>query len=133
MLIVIENLLDAGEVVEFRERLAAASWIDGARTAGSRSVAVKQNLQLDRADPLALELGNRILGKLGTNALFVSASLAETIWPPVFNLYENGGRYGTHTDAALMRLSDSGRSMRSAALTAGSRDRSPRTKVGPAR
>jgi len=103
MLIVIEDLLDAGEVVEFLERLAAASWIDGARTAGSRSVAVKQNLQLDRADPLALELGKRILGKLGTNALFVSASLAETIWPPVFNLYQDGGHYGTHVDSALMR------------------------------
>lgn len=113
MLIVIENLLDADEVRHVRHRLAGATWIDGAQTAGSRSVAVKQNLQLDRTDPQALELGNLILEKLGQNPMFVSASLAETIWPPVFNLYQDGGHYGTHVDSALMRQPQSGRSMRS--------------------
>ena len=113
MLLVIENLLDEAEVRSFREALASARWIDGAQTAGSRSVAVKQNFQLDRADPLAVELGNAILGKLGHNPLFVSTSLAETIWPPVFNCYQDGGHYGTHVDSALMRLPDTGRTIRS--------------------
>lgn len=113
MLTVIEQVLEAGEVREFRKALSAATWVDGAQTAGTRSVAVKQNLQLDRSDPLALELGNRILRKLGHNPLFVSASLAETIWPPVFNCYANGGHYGTHVDSALMRHPDLGRTMRS--------------------
>lgn len=113
MLTIIENVLDADEVSAFRTRLAHADWIDGAQTAGSRSVAVKQNLQLDRADPLAIELGNRILRKLGQHPLFVSASLAETIWPPVFNCYSNGGHYGTHVDSALMRLPETGRTLRS--------------------
>ena len=66
MLIVIERVLDPDEVAAFREKLSGADWIDGAQTAGSRSVAVKQNLQLDRGDPLAVELGNTILRKLGT-------------------------------------------------------------------
>ena len=57
MLLVIENVLDAVEVRQFRDQLASANWIDGAQTAGSRSVAVKQNAQLDRADRLAAELG----------------------------------------------------------------------------
>lgn len=113
MLIVIENLLDKSEVRIFRERLAVADWIDGAGTAGSRSIAVKQNLQLDRRDPVAAELGNVILGKLGHHPTFVSASLAERIWPPVFNLYENGGHYGTHSDAALMRLPEANLTIRS--------------------
>ncbi len=113
MLIVIENLLDQSEVRIFRERLAVADWIDGAGTAGSRSIAVKQNLQLDRRDPVAAELGNVILGKLGHHPTFVSASLAERIWPPVFNLYENGGHYGTHSDAALMRLPEANLTIRS--------------------
>ena len=113
MLIVIENVLDADEVRQFRERLATATWIDGADTAGSRSVAVKQNLQLRRTDPVAVELGNRILAKLGHNPLFVSASLAEKIWPPVFNRYQDGGHYGTHTDAALMRLPEANLTIRS--------------------
>lgn len=113
MLIVVENLLDAAEVRQFRERLAGAAWIDGAQTAGSRSIAVKQNYQLDRDDPLGRELGNAVLGKLGRNLLFVSASLAETVWPPMFNRYEGGGHYGTHVDSALMRMPAGGRSMRS--------------------
>lgn len=113
MLTVIEKVLEADEVAAFRERLDGAGWIDGAQTAGSRSVAVKQNLQLDRGDPLSVELGNTILRKLGHNPLFVSASLAETIFPPVFNLYQNGGHYGTHVDSALMRMPEVNRTIRS--------------------
>jgi PKHD-type hydroxylase len=113
MLIVIENVLDRDEVARFRQRLAGANWIDGADTAGSRSVAVKQNLQLDRNDPDAQELGNLILRKLGHHPTFVSASLAEKIWPPVFNCYQDGGHYGTHSDAALMRLPDGNLTIRS--------------------
>jgi PKHD-type hydroxylase len=113
MLIVIEQVLDRDEVAAFRELLDGAAWIDGAQTAGSRSVAVKQNLQLDRADPLGAELGNTILRKLGHNPLFISASLAETIFPPMFNLYQNGGHYGTHVDSALMRMPEANRTIRS--------------------
>lgn len=117
MLIVIEGLLTPGEVAEFRAGLAGADWRDGAATAGTRSVAVKQNLQVDPADPVGIDLGNRILGALGRHPLFVSAALAEAIWPPVFNCYANGGHYGTHVDSALMHgaagLGGSGRSLRS--------------------
>lgn len=113
MLIVIENVLDAGEVQAFRQRLSGAGWGDGAPTAGTRSVAVKQNLQLDRADPVAVELGQAILRKLGDHPVFVSASLAEKIWPPAFNLYQDGGHYGTHVDSALMRLPEAGLTLRS--------------------
>ncbi len=113
MLIVIENLLNRDEVTAFRERLALAPWSDGAGTAGSRSVVVKQNCQLDRDHPDAVDLGNRILAKLGQNPLFLSAALAEKIWPPTFNLYQDGGHYGIHSDAALMRLPQAGLSLRS--------------------
>ncbi|MFW2348965.1 Fe2+-dependent dioxygenase [Qipengyuania sp.] len=113
MLTVIENLLDDAEVRQFNGALAAADWQDGSGTAGTRSVAVKQNLQLDRQDALAQELGNTILRKLGHHPEFVSASLAEKIWPPVFNLYQDGGHYGTHSDAALMRLPEAGLTIRS--------------------
>jgi PKHD-type hydroxylase len=113
MLTVIEKVLEPDEVAAFCERLDGAGWIDGAQTAGSRSVAVKQNFQLDRGDPLAVELGNTILRKLGHNPLFVSASLAETIFPPVFNLYQNGGHYGTHVDSALMRVPEANKTIRS--------------------
>lgn len=113
MLTVIENLLTADEVRQFRARLSDADWTDGAASAGTRSIAVKQNLQLGRQDETARELGADILRRLGHHPLFVSASLAETIWPPVFNLYQDGGHYGTHSDAALMRLPEANLTLRS--------------------
>lgn len=113
MLIVIENILTQNEVDAFRERLAGASWVDGAQSAGSRSVAVKQNLQIDRDCPIGVELGNTILRRLGENQTFSSAALAEKIWPPVFNLYQDGGHYGTHVDSAIMRWPEMGLALRS--------------------
>lgn len=113
MLTIIEKILDAQEVRDFRQKLATAEWSDGAESAGTRSVKVKQNLQLARQNQLAVELGHVILRKLGNDPLFVSASLAEKIWPPIFNLYQDGGHYGTHSDAALMRLPEANMTIRS--------------------
>ncbi len=113
MLTIIENILDEKQIRDFRKKLAAAEWADGAASAGTRSVKVKQNLQLDRQNGLSVELGNIILRKLGNDPLFISASLAEKIWPPIFNLYQNGGHYGTHSDAALMRLPEANMTIRS--------------------
>ncbi|WP_033075495.1 Fe2+-dependent dioxygenase [Sphingopyxis sp. MWB1] len=113
MLIICEAVLDEAQIAEFRTALAGADWRDGAASAGTRSVAVKQNLQLGRSDPVAQKLGAIILGQLGRHAEFVSASLAERIWPPVFNLYQDGGHYGTHSDAALMRLPEADLTIRS--------------------
>lgn len=113
MLIVIEKLLTKDEVSQFRARLDETGWLDGTDTAGTRSIAVKDNLQLPRADPVAQKLGNIILSKFGHHPEFVSASMAEKIWPPVFNCYHNGGHYGTHSDAALMRLPEANLTIRS--------------------
>jgi PKHD-type hydroxylase len=113
MMIVIEKLLTGIEVAEFRSRLEQSKWADGAQSAGTRSVAVKQNLQLDRSSRTGRDLGERILAKLGHHPEFVSASLAEKIWPPVFNCYRDGGHYGTHSDAALMRLPEANLTIRS--------------------
>ena len=113
MLIIVDKLLDDAETARFRKLLANADWGDGAGTAGTRSIAVKQNLQLKHDNALADELGEIILAKLGRHPEFVSASLAEKIWPPVFNLYQDGGHYGPHTDAALMRLPKTGTTLRS--------------------
>ncbi|MEX6723124.1 Fe2+-dependent dioxygenase [Parapedomonas caeni] len=112
MLIVIENVLGKDEVARFRQSLSGAVWEDGARTAGTRSIAVKQNLQLNDMSPVAIELGNHVLRKLGGHALFISAALPERIHPPKFNLYQNGGHYGTHVDAALMRVTDANLTIR---------------------
>lgn len=113
MLLTIDGLLSRDEVTGLREKLAGAAWKDGAETAGTRSIAVKQNLQLGVTDPSARELGNTILSRLGRNPTFISASLAEKIFPPVFNLYQNGGHYGCHVDSALMRVPQADVTLRS--------------------
>lgn len=112
MLIIIENVLGADELREARERLRRARWVDGRSSAGSRSVAVKQNLQVDRDDPEGTELAHRILARLGRTPRFLSASLAERIVPPIFNAYRDGGHYGIHSDAALMHVPGSATRLR---------------------
>ena len=112
MLTVIEQVLTGEEVAAFRTTLAADVWEDGAASAGSRSVAVKRNLQLPERSPTAVDLGNRILRKLGSHPLFISAALPERIYPPKFNLYRGGGHYGAHVDAALMRVADRNMTLR---------------------
>lgn len=113
MLISIENVLSHDEVRQFRDQLDQAQWQDGTRTAGSLARHVKRNAQLDDADPLAVELGNRILRKLAAHPLFVSAALPRRIYPPKFNRYVDGGTYGAHVDSAVMHLPGSGEAMRS--------------------
>lgn len=113
MLTVIENVLIPEEVAAFRTRLLAAAWEDGAASAGSRAIAVKQNLQMPEHDPLAIELGNVILKRLGSHPLFLSAALPERIYPPRFNLYQHGGHYGLHVDAAIMRVAEANLTIRS--------------------
>lgn len=119
MLLVIPDLLNQREVSDFRATLDRAPWRDGRSSAGSLSIQVKDNQQVDDDSPIAHDLGNRILGLLGRNARFVSAALPNRFFPPRFNRYASGGHYGTHVDGSLMysdRLSQAVRSDLSATL-----------------
>jgi len=113
MLIPIEGVLSKDEVRQFRQRLDAAAWQDGLNTAGTLARSVKRNLQLEDGSPLAVELGNLILRKLGNNPLFVSAALPNRIYPPKFNRYADGGTYGAHVDSAVMAVPGTHVSVRS--------------------
>ena len=112
MLIVIENVLSADQLARAREALDKARWDDGADTAGSASRAVKRNLQLGEADPLAISLGAEIVRAAGAHPIFLSAALPEKIYPPKFNRYEGGGTYGAHIDSAIMRVNDANLTIR---------------------
>ena len=113
MLIPLEAVLDKDEVRQFRLQLDQASWQDGALSAGSLARQVKRNLQLDEHSELAIELGNRILRKLGRHPAFLSAALPRRIYPPRFNRYRDGGTYGAHIDSAILQLPGSGLNVRS--------------------
>jgi PKHD-type hydroxylase len=95
------NLFDSDEAAEFRGILESADWVDGSVTAGHQSALVKYNRQLREDDPIADELGRRILTRLANNDLFITAALPARIFPPLFNRYEGGENFGNHIDNAI--------------------------------
>jgi PKHD-type hydroxylase len=104
MLIAIPDVLTAEQVVQARQRLDAADWIDGRVTAGVQSARAKDNLQLAQDHPVARQLGDMILSALQSNALFVSAALPLRVFPPMFNRYQGGQSFGSHVDNAIRQV-----------------------------
>lgn len=104
MLLHIPDVLTPEETAYCRQKLDAASWIDGKVTAGHQSAKAKDNQQLEEADPAALELGSIILNALERNATFLSAALPHKVFPPLFNRYEGGQNFGTHVDNAIRQV-----------------------------
>lgn len=101
MLLAIEDVLTSAQVGDFRQRLAAADWVDGRVTAGEQSALAKRNLQVPEDAAVARELGETILGALGRNPRFVSAALPLRVFPPLFNRYDAGMAFDTHVDNAI--------------------------------
>ncbi|HEX4050474.1 MAG TPA: Fe2+-dependent dioxygenase [Steroidobacteraceae bacterium] len=104
MIVQVPSLLDAAELVAVRERLAAAEWEDGRRTAGHQSSQVKHNLQLATGSAAARELGELVVRALERSALFISAALPRHVYPPLFNRYEGGMGFGAHVDNAMRQV-----------------------------
>jgi PKHD-type hydroxylase len=104
MLVQIPDVLTLEQVARARRLLDAAEWIDGRVTAGLQSGQVKNNLQLPEDHPVARELGDLILSSLQNNPLFVSAALPLRVFPPLFNLYQEGQSFGNHVDNAVRQI-----------------------------
>lgn len=109
MMIEIEQLLDAAAVRRMRERLAAAPWADGKVTAGYQSAIAKNNEQLPASCAEARELGAEIAATLAQNLLFQSFALPRAVFPPLFNRYGAGHRFGSHIDNAWRPVPGGGR------------------------
>lgn len=101
MLTHIESVLSPEQVADFRQRLAAADWVDGKVTAGEQSALAKHNLQVPQDAALSRELGEIVLAALGRNPAFVSAALPLRVFPPLFNRYDPGMGFETHVDNAI--------------------------------
>jgi PKHD-type hydroxylase len=101
MLVCIPEILSKEQVAQCRALLAEASWVDGRKTAGAQSAAVKNNWQLPQDSPTGRAMGDLILDALGANQTFVSAALPLKILPPMFNRYGIGQTFGTHIDNAI--------------------------------
>jgi len=112
MLITIEQVFSQSEVTQIRQHLDQGNWISGNQSAGQQASIVKQNLQLDDTTELSKTLSNEVLKRLGSHPTFLSASLADKIYPPKFNHYQNSGHYGLHVDSAVMTHPYSGEQLR---------------------
>jgi PKHD-type hydroxylase len=114
MLITIPQVLSAEQVRLAREKLEAAgnAWVDGRVTAGHQGAPVKRNLQIAENSPVAIELGDLILGALERHPLFISAALPSQVYPPMFNRYEGGMHFGDHVDGAIRIVPGSGAKLR---------------------
>lgn len=112
MILHVPQVLSPEQVLHVRQQLEQAGWADGRLTAGYQSAQAKRNLQLPEDDPLARELGGIVLAALAENALFMSAALPATVYPPLFNCYREGDSFGMHVDNAIRDIRGSHQRLR---------------------
>jgi PKHD-type hydroxylase len=114
MLVCIPNVLDASQLVSLRERLdrGGNSWVDGRVTAGYQGAPVKFNQQIDERSEVAHACQRIVVAALERNPLFISAVLPNTIYPPMFNRYGDGMKFGPHVDGSLRIHPLDGRKLR---------------------
>lgn len=101
MMLAIPDLLDKEGVARVRAIIDAGEWEDGNATSGPQSALAKKNEQLPEDSAAAREAGRIVLEALGRSPLFIAAALPLKIFPPLFNRYQSGERFGTHIDNAV--------------------------------
>ncbi|WP_106638555.1 Fe2+-dependent dioxygenase [Allosphingosinicella vermicomposti] len=101
MMLAIPDVLDPGRLAEVRRLIDAGQWVDGNETSGRQSALAKRNMQLSENSDAARQAGAIILDALGQSPLFIAGALPSKVFPPLFNRYEGGERFGTHVDNAV--------------------------------
>ncbi len=103
MLVCIPKVLDASQLISVRERLDHANegWVDGRVTAGYQGAPVKFNQQIDERSEVAHACQQIVVSALERHPMFISAVLPNTIYPPMFNRYSEGMKFGAHVDGSL--------------------------------
>ncbi|MBU1376961.1 MAG: Fe2+-dependent dioxygenase [Alphaproteobacteria bacterium] len=101
MMLHVPGVLTSAQVAEMRAVIDAASWEDGNTTSGKQSRLAKQNLQLPEASDTARKAGAQVREAVTRSQLFMAASLAHTVYPPLFNRYGPGATFGDHVDNAM--------------------------------
>lgn len=101
MLVKCEAVLSKEEVAHCRSVLEGTQWVDGRITAGAQSALAKHNLQVPEDAPQARALGEIILRALARSQSFNSAAVPFRVFPPLFNRYDVGMKFGAHVDNAI--------------------------------
>jgi PKHD-type hydroxylase len=101
MLLNVPGVLSPEQVARFRSVLDRTEWIDGNATSGHQSARAKHNEQVAETNPVARQLGEEVLVALAASPLFMSAALPKQVFPPLFNRYGPGMKFGNHVDNAI--------------------------------
>jgi PKHD-type hydroxylase len=104
VIVQVPNVLNAEQIARCREVMNRGSWIDGRVTAGYQSAVVKDNRQLSEKSPEARELGDMVVAALERSPLFITAALPLRVFPPLFNRYEGGEKFGVHLDNSIRQI-----------------------------
>ncbi len=113
MLVCIPDVLDASQLISLRERLERAnSWVDGRVTAGYQGAPIKFNQQIDEGSDVALACQRIVVSALERHPTFISAVLPNSIYPPMFNRYSEGMKFGAHVDGSVRISPEDGRKLR---------------------
>ncbi len=102
MFLELPDVLTAGELARLRELARNARFAEG-RLSSPHSM-VKNNLQIDHADPTYAESSKLMAGALQRNEAFRNFSYARIMAPPMLAKYTPGMNYGVHSDAAFLPL-----------------------------
>ena len=112
MLVRLPGVLAPEDATALRERLLATRWSDGKVTAGFQSGPVKENLQIGPDSAEGRALGDAVMRALEASTAFMSAALPARVFPPLFNRYDVGMRFGQHIDNAVRQLPVTGQRLR---------------------
>ena len=114
MLVCIPNVFNAAQVAALRDLLdnAGDAWVDGRVSAGYSGAPVKLNQQIDEGAEVALQCQQLILSVLERHPRFISAALPNVVYPPMFNRYGEGMRFGLHVDGGVRIDPRTGRKLR---------------------
>jgi len=114
MLVCIPNVLDAAQIVSLRERLDRANdaWVDGRVTAGYQGAPVKFNQQIEERSEVAIACQRIVAAALERHPIFISAVLPNVLYPPMFNRYSEGMKFGAHVDGSVRIHPHDGRKIR---------------------
>lgn len=105
MLITIDQLLNAEELIEVRAMLKDSAWESGQSSAGLQAARVKSNQQLPEHAPHLPRLRALVMNALQRSPIFFSAALPLKILPPFFNRYaDQTNAYGFHVDSAMRQV-----------------------------
>lgn len=110
MLIQLKNVLGPKEIVQVKQLLSSARFVDGKLSAGQVAASVKNNQEIAGDDPLLDSLNQLVMGNLLRHKKYQRAALPARIASPFYAIYEKGMEYGEHIDDPIMGQGDRYRS-----------------------